>query len=129
MSTVGDVRNALAESIASQIEGLRGYGYNPDRMELPCVVVDPGTCTYLVGGGNCQDWEYFVYVMVPHTDDKANQAQLDSIPAAIKADDTIGLPDVDVTLMKMTGYGGESARALGIPHIGARLHVRVIVTE
>ena len=87
--------------------------------------------------GTCQDWEYFVYVLVPRTESRANQDQLDayisvtgalSIPAALRASKTLGLTGIDTSLIRMSVYGG-SFPAAAVPHIGARLHVRVLVTN
>lgn len=140
--TIGEVRQALSDAVTNSITGIVGYETVPDRIEVPCIVVEPAECDYLVGGGNCQVWMYTMFVMVARTETRANQTQLDaflsahgdkSIPAALKVDDTLGLDACDATLIKMTGYGGErdgwAHRDGGVPHIGAMLHVKVIITE
>jgi len=139
--TVSEVRDALAAAISSRIPELNAYDTVPDVLQFPAMMVQPHTCDYLIGGGNCQDWTYKLLVMVPHTEGRANQEELDkflsvtgeaSIPAALKADYTLGLDGCDCTLLRMDGYGGswEGLKGIGAaPHIGAQLYVRVIVTE
>lgn len=137
MSTVSQVRTAIAATVRAVVPDMVCYHAVPDVMQVPALVVRPGKCDYVVGMGHCQDWTYELYVLVTRTEATANQDQLDqyisalgsnSVVAALRATPGLGLADVDATVLSMSSYGGswESAR---VPHIGAQLTLRVLVTE
>lgn len=138
MPTLVQVRDELTNTIVNAVPSLIGYSTVPDVAQVPAIVVHPDSCNYQIGMGNCQEWDFSIYVLVSRTETQVKQDELDSylstsgsnsVPAALRAAGaTLGLSGVDATLMRMSGYGGswDSAR---VPHVGARLHVRVIITE
>lgn len=137
MSTVGEVRTALGSTIRAAIPELNVYNKVPDVTQVPAVVIRPGKCDYVVGGGACQDWAYELYVLVARTDTVIKQDQLDeyisatganSVVAAIRATPGLGLSDVDAVVTEMKSYGG-SWDAARISHLGAQLNLRIIVTD
>lgn len=136
MPTVQVVRTAIAATLDT-IPGLIVYRTVADVIQVPAVVVRPGRCRYVVGMGTCQEWDYHLFVLVPHTETNVNQDQLDayistsgvnSIPAAIRANPTLGISGVDAWLTDMTSYGG-MWDAAKVSHIGAQLTLRCLITE
>lgn len=137
MPTIRTVRTAIADTVGAAIPGLICYRTVADVVQVPAMVVRPEKCDYVVGMGTCQQWVFRLYVLVPHTETNANQDQLDaylstsgtnSIPAAVRANPSFGVPGVDGLLTEMTGYGG-TWDAAKVPHIGAQLTLRVLITE
>lgn len=136
MSTLSQIRTAFKDTLEANISGLTVYNTIPDVTQVPCVVVAPDNCDYLIGMGNCQNWGIRLNILCPRTESRAGQDRLDaylsrtgadSIPVVLKNNPALGLSDLQVTLRRMSDYGGEWAAAR-ISHIGASLHVDALVT-
>jgi hypothetical protein len=137
MSTISQIRDAFKTTLEANISGLITYDTVYDVVQVPCAVVMPEDVNYVIGMGNCYCIDFGLYLMVPRTEVREAQDKLDaylsrsgasSIPVVLKANRTLGLSDVDVTLRKASGYGSEWEVAK-VPHVGAKLHVEVLVTQ
>lgn len=136
MSTLSQIRTAFKTVLEANISGLTVYNTVPDVTQVPSVVVMPMACDYMIGMGSCQSWNVGLFVLCPRTESRLGQDQLDaylsrsgtnSIPVVLRANPTLGLADLNVTLRKMSDYGGQWDAAR-ISHVGAMLHVDALVT-
>lgn len=137
MPTITQIRTAMVSTITTALPALNGYRNVTDVVQVPAVVARPEKCNYIVAGGQCSEWVFALYVLVARTDATTNQDELDgyitptganSVPAILFANPTLGLTGIDCVLESMTGYGGKWESA-SVPHIGAQLNVRVLITE
>lgn len=135
-SSLTDIRTALKTAI-NGIDALNVYDTVTDVVQTPAAVIEPFTADYTVAmnrGGDtyCMN----IMVLVADTDPANSQFVLDqyvtgrgdkSIREFLFANCTLGLDDVDATVMSMKGYNG-SPDVAGIKMIGAILRVNVVVT-
>lgn len=124
--------------LEANISGVQVYHRVPGSPNLPCIVVMPATTEYQVTYGRGADlWEFDLHVLTPTGDDDVGQDLLDeyiaptgarSIPTVLHANRALGLSGVDSAVMRLTGYGFRF-EAAGVPHIGATLRVKVLITN
>ncbi len=134
MSSLPEIRAAIRDTIKADYPKMMVYNTVPDVAQVPAFVIAPDTCNYQIGMGGCIEWNFCIYVLVPRTETRLAQDKLDAliahdgIPGTLREGKYLGLEGVDATLMKMDGYGGSFDTAK-IEHVGARLHLKVIVTS
>jgi hypothetical protein len=137
MSTVSEVRDAVKSTLEASISSLLVYDTVPDVTQVPCVVVVPRMGNYVIGMGNCVEWVFDLFVLVPRSPVDVSQDSLDayldstgasSIPYVVKSNPGLGLDDIFAQITEMTDYGGEY-KAAQVDHIGAQLALKVLVTQ
>lgn len=137
MATITSIRQGLVDTVLQDVPELFGFHAVPDVTQVPCIVVRPGKLDYVVAGGTCWEATFEMYVLVSRSDSVGGQDKLDaylsttgakSIPATLRARPGIGVSGAYAQLVSMERYGGHWDAAQ-IPHIGAQLNVRVLVTE
>lgn len=136
MSSLSEIRDAIKATLSGNITGLVCYDTIPDAPQVPCVVVAPVQGDFSGMNGNCVQWEFDLYVLTARGDSRTGQDKLDalidggagSIRSAVKANPTLGLSDVNAHMVNVTDYGGEY-RAAHIQHWGAKMSLRVLVTQ
>jgi hypothetical protein len=136
MSTLAQIRDGISSTVSAAVSGLVCYDTVPDVTQVPALVILPSGCEYTVGMGKCQNWSFELYVLCARTETRLAQDKLDaylslsganSIPLALRSNPSLGLSDANAVLRRMSGYGGEFSSAK-VPHVGAVLHLDVLVT-
>jgi hypothetical protein len=136
MATLQEIRTGVKTVLEANISGLIVYDTVAGVTQVPSVVVMPRSGTMSVGMGDCVEWTFELFVLVPFTEFNLGQDALDdyidftagSIPKVIKSNATLGLSGVDASVVRMSDYGGEYKSA-SVQHIGAQLELKVIVTQ
>ncbi len=126
--TFAEIRAAIAKTIADGLTvEIFEYAKVPDVNQVPALIVKPLSAQYLVNFGTDATYEFDLYVLVARQEAEVSQDLLDqfvdlagenSIPAIIRANPTLGLDGLDVSITKMVGYGGAFENAK-VPHMGA----------
>jgi hypothetical protein len=140
MSTLGAIRTAIKTTIEANVTGIICYDKASDVVQVPAVVVVPMSGDFGMGmaGGNCVNWEFALYVLTPRTETGIGQSILDeyidgggskSVSKTIKDNPQLGLSDVSAQLSKMSDYGGEYKSSGEVMYVGAKLHLKVLVTQ
>jgi hypothetical protein len=138
-TSLGDIRDAIKDTLKAAIPDLHVYENVPDSLNLPAVVVVPApgeTADFEVAMGRGVDtWNFELTVLVSRNEPGLRQPELDrlvygkgagSIREAIWNRKTLGIKGVDAHVANVTGYGGsyEIARTA---HTGAKLALVVHV--
>jgi hypothetical protein len=136
MASLLQLRDAIQSTLAT-ITGLRVHDTIPDVTNPPAVVVYPTDADFNVAMGRGVDtWSFSLYVLVSAAVTRTGQDALDayvtgagssSIRAAVFANRSLGLSNVDAHVSRMTNYGAKFEGA-HIDHIGAVLHLTVTTT-
>lgn len=112
MSTVGDIRQGLADAITSGT-GLRCWPLVPDNPTPPFAVVAPNRVTYHRAFAGHSTFEFTVSVVVGRASERAAQLTLDefidpygdrSIRQAIETDKTLDGACKTLVVAEMTDY-------------------------
>lgn len=139
MHTISELRQALADTITAGVAGpIYTYAAVEEMQNLPAALIEPSSNDFVVAMQRGSDvYDFNVFVMVSRADPKSAQATLDgfvsgdgpaSIRRAVYDKEDLGLgDDVSATVHSMKGYGG-SLESYGVPHIGAVLQVRILVS-
>lgn len=137
---ISDVRQGIADTISIGVSSpIYTYAFVEEVQNLPAALIEPASADFEVAMSRGSVYfDFNIFVLVSRTDPKSAQATLDgfisgygpdSIPRAIYDKDDLGLgPNVDATLHAMRGYGG-SLESYGVPHLGAVLQVRVLISN
>lgn len=112
MSTVGDIRQGLADAITGNT-GLRCWPLVPDNPTPPFALVAPSRVTYHRAFAGHSTFEFVVSVVVGRVSERAAQLTLDefidtdgdrSIRQAIESDKTLGGACKTLVVTEMTDY-------------------------
>ena len=132
--TLAEIRDALAATLIAAIPELSVYPSVQETPIVPAVFVMPESADFAVAMGRATDtYEVLLYVLA-HKVHVGGQLDLDqlvsgygpqSIRAAIFADQTLGLADVQALVRSMDDYGG-TLEACGVPHVAAQLRVTIV---
>lgn len=147
MATIQEMRTAITDVITSSIPELFTYPSIEAVVQVPCVIVGTPSANFAVqvqrgfqtaamsmGINGMQEWTFELYVLVAIPDMGTAFAQLDSfingtgeksIREAIFNNDSLNDTVEDCMVLSMDQYGGNYAVA-SLPHIGARLTLRVL---
>lgn len=135
MASLTEMRTAIAESIRSVNPEMHTYKAAVDVAQVPALVVQPSESNFAISlGAGIDEWMFDLYVLVGIPDMGLAQDQLDlyidgsgskSIRKIIYGNPTLGDVVDDSMVMAMKDYGGQWETA-GIPHIGARLILKVL---
>lgn len=140
MTSLSEVRQGLASTISAGVSSpLYTYANIEEVQSLPAALIEPSSGDFEVSMNRGSDfYDLNIFVLVSRADPKSAQTILDgfitgdgpdSIRRAIYDKDDLGIgPNVDATLRGMRGYGG-SLEGYGVPHVGAVLQVRVLVSN
>lgn len=131
--TVTEARQGLADRLAT-IPGLSAYANVPDQITTPAAVVWPDRVDYLQVQGGSTDMQvvFRVDVVVSRVAEQDQQRRLDdlisptgvdSIPAAVEADSSLGGVADWATVARVIEYG--QVEFGGVAYIGARMEVEV----
>lgn len=135
MTTVSEVRQAMADAIADNVEGLRASAIVPDQMVGPIAVVsrqafDPR----FVFSGARASYEFTVTVYVLRSADRAQQNLLDeyvelsgtnSVIAALQ--DEANYPNVTLDYVQVTNVSEVQAVSVDTAeYLAVRLDVEVV---
>jgi len=138
MPTLGQIRQAIDNTIQNNIPGLRGFNDVTDVVQVPAMVVMPARDTADFNGafGRGMDiWRFDLYVLVARSESSVAQGALDqyvsgsgdrSLRRVFFEHPDLGLAGVDdVHVEGIREYGGQFQTAR-INHVGAivRLTVR-----
>jgi hypothetical protein len=138
MPTLGEIRQAIDNTIQNNIPGLRGFNDVKDVIQVPAMVVMPSRDTADFNGafGRGMDiWRFDLYVLVARSESSVAQGALDqyvsgsgsrSLRRVFYEHSTLGLDGVDDAHVEgIREYGGKFQTAR-IDHVGAivRLTVR-----
>lgn len=137
--TLAEIRNALASTINQQTSAaVYTYAQVQSRGNFPAVIIEPEESDFSVAfKRGADEWVFNLYVLVRGADDALMQKQLDtfvtgdgpdSIRRVLFDNRTLGLEGVSAHVYKMEGYGYEF-KWEGTQHMGAKLKVRVVVTN
>lgn len=136
MASIEVIRDAIADTINDNVQGLRAYDTVADIVNPPAMLVLPIESEFALAFGRGSDTHNFdLFVMVSRTVPRVGQNSLDafvtgagaqSIRQAIFQHRDLGLADgTEAFIRGMSRYGGSFPNA-GIDHIGAAL--RLVVT-
>jgi hypothetical protein len=137
MPTLGEIRQAIDDTVQTSIPGLRGFNDVADVIQVPAMVVMPArdTADFNVSFGNDANWNFDLYVLVARTESSVAQGALDqylsptgdrSLRQVFRQNPNLGLDGVDdAHCSGVREYGGKFQTAR-IDHVGAivRLMVR-----
>lgn len=136
--TLGDLRDGLKATLGAVLPELTVYQRVPDQVNLPCVIVVPGTAAFGFSKADPEDsWRLDLNVLVSRADVDLGQAALDpyvssagdkSLRAVIRRFPDLGIDDGNVRarITGMANYGGQF-EAAGIAHIGATLGLLAVI--
>lgn len=111
MSTLGDIRNGLADAIAAT--GVRCFPLVPDNPTPPFAVVAPNRVTYHRSFNGHSTFEFVVSVVVGRVSERSAQLTLDefidptgdrSIRQAIETDKTLAGACKTLVVVEMNDY-------------------------
>ena len=132
MATVNEIREALADQIATAIPSLQVSPRSPGSITVPAAVVRRRTTTYDVTMDGADDTTYGVTVFASFANTDVGTQQLDdylapsgakSVPAAIQADPTLGGV---VDYCHVASAEGETVRNYaGIDYLSAELVIEI----
>lgn len=137
MPTLGEIRQAIDNTVQQNIPGLRGFNDVPAVTQVPAMVVMPArdTADFSKTFGRGLDvWRFDLYILVAATESSVAQRALDqyvsgygdrSLRQVFWNNPNIGLGDeTDVHCEGVREYGGKFQTAR-VDHVGAI--VRVVV--
>jgi hypothetical protein len=137
MASLAQIRQGIATTISTAVPTIHAYKRAPGTVNLPAFVVIPRETDFQQSMGRGLDvYSFSVIVLTSARDDDLAQADLDefingfgskSIRQAIFANRTLGLANVDASVVGMNDYGARFDVA-DIDHVGARLLVDVHTT-
>lgn len=138
MPTLAQIRTALKDTIAENIEELTGYENVPESVNTPAVLVIPKTADFMRAFGRGLDtYSFDLLVLTSRRDDGLAQDDLDKFITGSGADSirrvvfenrALGRDDVsDSVVTGVTEYGG-TFQVSGVDYFGARLNVDVYVS-
>lgn len=134
-SSLSQIRTAIKATISQA--GLNVYDHEVDVQNSPACVVKPADALFsgaMRMGGDT--YRFDLFVVVARTDTRLAQEKIDQYvtgqgPKSIREylfhNSSLGLPDVDSMVEKMSGYGGTFDTA-GTNFVGAVLRLCVTVT-
>lgn len=127
----------MARVIKNNTVDLNAYPRMTDLPVLPCAIIEPADADFEVTmsrGTDC--WYLNIFVMCSRQDTETGQDDLDeyisgsgaqSIREILYNNDDLGLPDTEVIVVGMAGYGG-SFQANRVSMVGAMLKVKVFTS-
>lgn len=137
MASLTAIRDAIKTTVEANVTGMTCYDTVPDASNLPATVVVPDVASFVQAMGRGMDtYEFDLYVLVSANEMDIRQDELDtyvtgagsaSIRAAIFANKTLGLSNVDAHITGMSVYAEKFPMA-SVQHIGAVLHLIVHTT-
>lgn len=137
MASITQIREALKTTITAAISGLEGHAKVPESINVPGFMVIPRETDFTVAMGRGIDKPGLdVVVLVSRSDDELAQIALDdyvngfgpkSIRQAVWNNRSLGLPDTEATVVRMSDYG--ALFEIGnLDYVGARLAVDVLTS-
>lgn len=115
MATTQEVREAIAAQLLAANPDANVYGYAPDNLVTPALIVVTGSKSYdQTMGRGIHRHEFTIMAVAGRVDARSAQDALDamcdatgaqSVPLAIDADRTLGGLVAEATITDMTGYG------------------------
>lgn len=137
MSTLGQIRTAIGDTMTANLSGVEVYSRVADVVVLPAIVVLPAEADFTVTMGRGTDrWEFDLYVLVGRGVIDEEQDGLDafingsgssSIRQVVFQNRTLGLSDVNAHVSGMSRYGG-SFDVAQVEHVGAVLRLVVLTS-
>lgn len=136
MARMGSIQRGLVARL-DDIPDFTAYGFVPDSVNVPCVIVRPGSpfvdYQVVMGGHTKATWHFKLVVLINRIDEESAQAEVDSyidpdgpIVAAIHAEVDDELDDLAdyCTVVRGDQYG--DFRVGGASYFGAQLTVEVM---
>lgn len=135
MTTLIEMRQAIADTIVSINEEMSSYPTFPDMPQVPAVVIQPKKSDFALSmGRGADEWLFDLFVIVGIPEIGLAQDNLDlyvdgsgpkSIRRIIFDNPTLGDVVEDSMILGMDKYGGNYETAK-IPHVGACLTLKVL---
>lgn len=136
MSSLDEIRAAIAATLSANLSNVMVYEYSPDVFQLPAIIVRPSVTTANFEGAmqmGDDQWYFDIIAVVSRTQAQVAQKNLDafltgsgpqSIRQIIYDNENLGLDDSTAFVVGVRSYGG-SFIAASVAHIGAI--VRLVV--
>lgn len=135
MATLQEIRLAIEKTVHDVLSEMNAYANVPDVVNVPAIVVGPPKADFAVTFNSGMDeWIFELYLLVGIPEITQSQENLDmyvtgSGPKSIREifcnNPSMGDVVTDSMVMSMDQYGGSYGNC-GIPHVGARLTLRVL---
>ena len=142
MASLGEVRDAVKQTLEAAIGGLHAYDTVPSSPLLPAVVVVPRAAAYgaSMGRGVDDTFELELAVLCSTADDALGQDTLDALlsgygsrsirqavflSGSTTRHSSLGLPLCRAKVTRMDSYG-TSFEAASVEHVGAVLRLEVV---
>lgn len=134
MASVGEIREAIKETLEANIDGLHVHAKMPGSVNVPAVIVQPVDADFDVAFGRGTDtWNFDLIVLTSRADEITAQDRLDelvdgggdmSVRKAIFSNNTLGLASTNAHVSGMSEYKGQHAVGAFV-YAGATLRLAV----
>lgn len=139
MASLTEIREAIADTIVSNISGISVYAEVPEGVVEPVIAIYPADMNYLFTFGNSStEWEFTLLIGAGSAEDQIAQRALDelvdgvgdrSIAAVLLANQTLGRNDCSLKApVRMSNYGSK-IKFGGTELFGAVIRIGVVTTH